>query len=121
MIFPRSSRVVIAALVLLANLASPDYVCAEHGGHQELGAAPVEAEHHDTGEHHRGPAAPDDDCQESALPNCCPALMSCSLSFDAGQPRSFSERARPDGMPPVRWSVHLLSRSTTPDPPPPKA
>ena len=76
MIFPRSSRVVIAALVLLANLASPDLVCAEHGGDEVLGATPVDAPHHDTAEHHHGPAAPDDGCEEPALPNCCPALMS---------------------------------------------
>lgn len=121
MLLPRSSRVVIAALVLLANLASPDLVCAEHGGHEVLGATPVETEHHETGEHHQGPAAPDDGCEEPALPNCCPALMSCSFSFDAGQPRTSSEDAGPDGIPAVRWSGTLLSRSTTPDPPPPKA
>ena len=120
MIFPRSSRVVIAALVLLANLASPDLVCAEHGGDEVPGATPVDAAHHDTGEHHHGPAAPDDGCEEPALPNCCPALMSCSFSLDGAQPPTTSEDAGPDGIPTVRWSGHFLSRSTTPDPPPPK-
>jgi hypothetical protein len=120
MIFPRGSRVVIAALVLLANLAGPDLVCAEHGGHKVLAATPVVPEDHDTGEHHHGPAAPDDGCKEPALPNCCPALTSCSFSFDAGPPRTSSD-AGPDGIPAVRWSGTLLSRSTSPDPPPPKA
>ena len=118
MVLPRLSRIVLGVLVLLANVATPDLVCAEHGNHG--GGSFAEAEH-EMGDHHPGPTAPADPCDEPIVPHCCPAVMACSFSLDAGQVRITFEGAGSTGIATVRWSGSLLSHSTSPDPPPPKA
>ena len=119
MVFPRGSRLLLAALVLLANLATPDLVCAEHGP-DDGPALAEQAEHHDMSGHEDESSAPSDLPDQPVIPTCCPVLMSCSISLDAGQSCTTAECAGPATTPSSRWTGHLLSRSTTPEPPPPK-
>ncbi|HSE52272.1 MAG TPA: hypothetical protein VLB00_08780, partial [Gemmatimonadales bacterium] len=83
MVLARASRVLLASLVLLAGLATPDVVCAGHG---QGGSPPAQSGQQAGGEdhHHDGPAAPADPCERPDLPPCCPVLMSCTFALSAG-------------------------------------
>lgn len=119
MVLARASRVLLAALVLLAGLATPDLVCAEHG---QDGSRMVEAERTDGAEHHQhGPAAPEDPCERPDLPPCCPVLMSCSFALSAGAGAGVLRDDDGSRMPLLRLSRVVLSRITAPDPPPPRS
>jgi|GEM_PF-3189628 len=119
MVLARVSRVLLAALVLLAGLATPDLVCAEHG----LDATrPVQAERTSGAEHHEhGPATPEDPCERPDLPPCCPVLMSCSFALSAGAGAGVLRDDDGSRTPPLPMSRVVLSRITTPDPPPPRS
>ena len=119
MVLARFSRVVLAALVLLAGLATPRLVCAEHG---QGGSRPVQTERTGAAEHHEhGPAAPEDPCERPDLPPCCPVLMSCSFSLSAGAGAAVLRDDGGSRMPMLRPSRLVLSRITAPDPPPPRS
>lgn len=119
MVLARVSRVLLAALVLLAGLATPDLVCAEHG---QDATRPVQAERNGGAEHHEhGPAAPEDPCERPDLPPCCPVLMSCSFALSAGLGAEVPRDDDGSRMPLLRLSRIALSRITTPDPPPPRS
>lgn len=119
MVLARVSRVLLAALVLLAGLATPDLVCAEHGP----GASrPVQAEGTGAEGHHEHlPAAPEDPCERPDLPPCCPVLMSCSFALSAGAGAGGLRDDDGSRMPLLLLSRVALSRITAPDPPPPRS
>ena len=120
MVLARASRLLLAALVLLSGLATPDLVCAEH---TQGASRPVQsegptgdAEHHD-----HGPAAPADPCERSDLPPCCPVLMSCGIVLSAGTGATSLRHEEGSRMPLPGLSRVALSRIPTPDPPPPRS
>jgi hypothetical protein len=120
MVLARASRVLLAVLVLLAGLATPDLVCAEHA---QGAARPAQFEGHaGGGEHHEhGPAAPADPCERPDLPPCCPVLMSCGFALSAGEGPGVLRDDDGSRMRPLRLSRVALSRITPPDPPPPRS
>jgi hypothetical protein len=114
------SRVLLAALVLLAGLATPDLVCAEHA-QGAAGAAPSQGQT-GGGEHHQhGPAAPADPCEPPDLPPCCPVLMSCAFALSSGEAAAGLRDDDGSQVPLPRHSRPALSRITAPDPPPPRS
>jgi hypothetical protein len=120
MVLARASRLLLAALVLLAGLATPDLVCAEH---TQGASRPVQSEGPTgDGEHHEHrPAAPADPCERPDLPPCCPVLMSCTVALSAGAGASPLRDDEGSPMPLPGLSPAALSRITTPDPPPPRS
>jgi len=119
MVLARVSRVLLAALVLLAGLATPGLVCAEHG---QDASRPAQAERTGgAGHQEHGPAPPDDPCERPDLPPCCPVLMSCSFALSAGAGAGVLRDDDGSRVPPLHMSRAVLSRITTPDPPPPRS
>ena len=120
MVLARASRVLLAALVFLAGMATPALVCADH---EPAAVRPAHHEGHGAGnEHHeRGPAAPADPCDRPGLPPCCPVLMSCAFALSAGEGAGAFPDAGASRMPLLRLSRLLPSRITAPDPPPPRS
>jgi hypothetical protein len=118
MVLARVSRVLLASLVVMAGLATPDLVCAEHGD----ASRPVQAEPTGGAEHHEhGPATPEDPCERPDLPPCCPVLMSCSFALSAEAGAGVLRDDDGSRVPPLRRSRVVLSRITAPDPPPPRS
>lgn len=119
MVLARVSRILLAALVLLAGLATPDLVCAEHGqGASRLAQAEETGE---AGHHEHGPAAPEDPCDRPDLPPCCPVLMSCTFALSAGTGAGALRGDDGSRIPLLRLSRVAHSRITAPDPPPPRS
>jgi hypothetical protein len=96
-------------------------VCTEHG--TAAGATPTA--HHETAtpnDHHAhsAEAMEDEACETPALPECCQALATCSVTL-GGQ---FSQRVDQGYLLHVSVIAALqtapASRVATPDPPPPK-
>lgn len=120
MVLARGSRLLLAALVLLAGLATPDLVCAEHA----RGASrPVQSEGPagDAEHHEHGPAAPADPCERPDLPPCCPVLMSCTFALSAGAGAGSLRHDEGTRMPLPGLARVARSRIATPDPPPPRS
>jgi hypothetical protein len=117
-LLPRISRVLLAGLVLLANLATAELLCAEHGSASPPAEAPV---HHEGEEHGPIPPGGEAPCDLPALPSCCPMMLSCAGSL-AG-PAETALRAEPvqSGREGAALVGPLLFQSSTPEPPPPKA
>jgi hypothetical protein len=118
MVLARASRVLLAALVLLAGMATPELVCAEHA---QGAAARAQPAGHGGGEHEHGPAAPADPCEQPDLPPCCPVLMSCGFALSAGKGPGVLGDDDGSRMRLLRLSRVELSRITAPDPPPPRS
>ena len=118
MLLPRVSRVVLTVLIAAASLVTPEPACADHGTSSRETPADLTTHHGQEHQHDApGPAG-------GGVPDqhrCCPALSSCSMSFDSA-PLVIDGRANdPAGAPPARSATRLLSRSTPPEPPPPRA
>ena len=117
----RFIALVLSASLLHLSSARADAACTEHG--TAPGATP--ATHHEsaasTNHHgHSGDASEDEACKTPALPECCQALATCSVTLGSQASLRVDE-------------IHLLhvsvvaalqrapvSRVATPDPPPPK-
>jgi hypothetical protein len=119
MVLAHASRLLLAVLVLLAGLATPDLICAEH----TQASRPVQSEGPaGAGEHHdHGPAAPADPCERPDLPPCCPVLMSCTIALSAGPGACSLRDDEGSRMPLPGLSRVALSRIDPPDPPPPRS
>ncbi|HEY9519656.1 MAG TPA: hypothetical protein VIQ98_10345 [Gemmatimonadales bacterium] len=118
MVLARASRVLLASLVLLAGLATPDLVCAGHEGPRPAQSpGPAGDDEH----HHQGQSAPADPCERPDLPPCCPVLMSCSFALSAGEGAAGLSDDDGAPMPLLRLFRVALSRITAPDPPPPRS
>jgi hypothetical protein len=114
----------LSLLLVHVTMAGPDFACAKHGVHAARNVARPDASSHD---HHGAPARSDasrdgdTSCEVPALPACCEALASCTVSL-AGSPL-----ADPGDLTRVTSGVLAgateapLSWILEPDPPPPKA
>ena len=110
----RTVALLLALAMLHLNVERADAACAKH---QDAPAADHEGMQH-------GADAPADQtpCETPASPDCCQALASCApvLGIDAGSTTISSSTIVP--MTIVAAVIERpLSRSTAPEPPPPKA
>ena len=109
-------RFALALLVAGAPAATSDLVCANHRGHEAAAAADEMPP-----EHQHGAPAKAPPCDRQTLAECCPMLVTCTVSF-------LDERG--ETLASVGFDVHpvtrirdvaLLTRASPPDPPPPRA
>lgn len=97
-----------------------DSACARHGEHasQAAGADAKSAETVDHSAH--APATQDETCDAPALPDCCQALASCSLTIGGQDPRRLdTAQGGADRIVATAESAPA-SRVASPDPPPPR-
>ena len=109
--------------MLLLNVERADLVCATHGEHAR---ASGHTEHHASAHSHAVAdvgrlAADSDQCQTPAQPDCCEALVSCSMILGLTDEREMSSAMQQHPGIVVAISTAPHSRNTAPEPPPPKA
>jgi hypothetical protein len=123
----RIAALALAASMMRLSVARADVVCAQHShapasrpavpshamDHGETTPAPIHDARHEAPTQHQA-------CDTPALPDCCQALASCSLSFGGQATVAAFLPTTTDAA--VAALIEIpLSRVTTPDPPPPRA
>lgn len=116
----------VIALVLSASLlhlssARADAVCTEHG--TATGATP--AAHHESAapnDHHAhsAQAIEDEACETPTLPECCQALVTCSITLGSQASLRVDQSHLLHASVVAALEKAPASRVATPDPPPPK-
>ena len=117
----RFIALVLSASLLHLSSARADDACTEHSA--ATGATPTHHESVAPGDHlaHSAEAIEEEACETPALPECCQALATCSITLGSqGSPR-VDEAHRLHASVVAALETAPLSRVATPDPPPPKA
>jgi hypothetical protein len=118
-------RHAVAAVLSLAllhlNVVRADAACGSHPAATSAPAAVVPAADHHA--HHDAPPAPQSDEEQCDAPqarDCCAAVASCAIAFDAGmrEGESASDGSARAIAPPVVTAP--LSVNAAPEPPPPR-
>jgi hypothetical protein len=117
----RIASLVTALLTLHLTLVGGDLACARHSAGSavaESHAMPM-ASHHEMSTSGAGVSEPGETCPTPSTPVCCRAMTSCGQPMNAA--RTFggelSSNSNEHGRRPV---LPPLSRSTAPEPPPPR-
>ncbi len=117
----RAAAILVAAVMLNANVARADVACATHAGrdvaaHGHARDAEPGHRHHTTQREPR-----DQPCETPSQADCCQALVSCSLGIACG------ENEQTLTAPPIHRAFDVgivrmpASPIIPPEPPPPKA
>jgi hypothetical protein len=113
----------IAALMLHLNVVRADVACATH---QAPAGQDAPMQHHmgAMGGSHAGDLsegiADDADCETPAQKDCCQAVTSCSPALGFGVETQIAGWVPSHGAAGAFFSTRPLSRSTAPEPPPPR-
>jgi hypothetical protein len=124
----------LSAVMLHLNVERADVACATHVDgaanteqtHHSVQSHHATSAHHTTSAHHAPAAehaisADHQQCQIPAQPDCCLALVSCSIVTDMGT-ESGNSREALFGSRAVAFAQSApTSRNTAPEPPPPRA
>lgn len=113
----------LAAFMLQLNAVRADVACATHEVAAAEDAPAQDATpahgHHDA-EPPSGDAADESDCEMPAQNGCCQAMTSCAPSVGLGAETRVAEWSPVHDASGARYSAHALTRSTAPEPPPPR-
>lgn len=112
----------LAAFMLHLNVVRADVACAAHG---TSSAQDVPTQHDMAGMHGGDDSRSDSgaeqaDCETPAQRDCCQAVTSCSPVLGFGVETVIAERIPTHDSAGTRYTTHPLSRSTAPEPPPPR-
>lgn len=116
----RFIALVLSASLLHLSSARADAVCTEHSA--ATGATPTHHERVAPGDHlgHSADGIEEEACETPALPECCQALATCSITLGSRASLRVDEAHRLHVSVAPALETAPLSRVTTPDPPPPK-
>lgn len=112
------TRHVVGLLVVLAvlhvNVVRADIACGMHDAAPSTG--------HEGMQHGTELPADDGSCDEPAMSDCCQAVLSCAPALEPGEASAASRTTRiPHRTIATAVGQRPASRSTAPEPPPPKA
>jgi hypothetical protein len=121
----RFTAIAAALTMLLANVARANASCESSSDHRVSQAEQSLPHHeaqleHGVRDHENASQEAEPPCEEALERDCCQALASCSTMFSA-EDGAFAAPTLFHDAPVIAISRSLPSRSTAPEPPPPKA